>query len=275
MLRRLVFIVASVLVVGGGLLAFLGEAGAGESEGVGDEAPVGEQQSPALGDAEAQEQANNDPAMVQAGEQLYLTGCVNCHGVDGKGTPGYPSLIGVGAASADFYLRTGRMPLAYPVPQPPQKMPAYTDVEILQLVAYVASLSPGPPVPDVDPLRGDRAEGAELFLSNCAPCHQSAGSGGALSYGRHAPSLLAVEPTQIGEAMRVGPGQMPVFGSDTLTDEQVDSIANYILYLQEPENAGGVRIGATGPVPEGLVAWLIGLGALMLIIRWITKERHA
>jgi ubiquinol-cytochrome c reductase cytochrome c subunit len=273
-IRWTLLVVASVVLTSAGLLALLGEAGAGESEGVGDDAPTGEEQSPDLPPAQAQLAANADPATVAAGEQLFLTACVSCHGVGGVGTPGYPSLIGVGAASADFYLRTGRMPLAFPVPQAPEKGVAYSDAEIEQLVAYVASLGDGPAVPDVDPSRGSRSEGAQLFLANCAPCHQSAGSGGALSYGNHAPSLLSVEPTQMGEAMRIGPGQMPVFGPDTLTDQQVDSIANYVLYLQNPDDAGGVRIGATGPVPEGLVAWLVGLGLLMLVIRWITKEAH-
>lgn len=271
-IRRSALVVASLLVVGAGLLLLFGEAEAGTSAGEGDPDTGSEEQPAPLDDAEAQLQANADPAMVAAGEQLYLTACVNCHGVGGVGTPGYPSLVGVGAASADFYLRTGRMPLSFPVPQPPVKPPAYDDTEIRQLVAYVASLGDGPPVPDVDPARGSQPEGGELFLANCAPCHQSAGNGGALSYGNHAPSLLSVKPTQVGEAVRIGPGQMPVFGPDTLTDAQVDSIANYILYLQDPDDAGGLEIGATGPVPEGLVAWLVGLGLLLLVIRWITKE---
>jgi ubiquinol-cytochrome c reductase cytochrome c subunit len=178
----------------------------------------------------------------------------------------------VGAASADFQLRTGRMPAGWPTAQPPQKEPAFTDDQIVDLVAYVASLGDGPPIPDIDPSLGDLAEGSELFLANCAACHNSAGIGGALSYGRHAPPLLDVEPTQIGEAIRVGPGTMPVFGPDTLSDQQVNSIVRYVQYLQEPEHPGGLMIGRAGPVPEGFVAWLVGLGALVLVIRWITRE---
>ncbi len=41
----------------------------------------------------------------------------------------------------------------------------------------------GPPIPDVDPDAGTSAR-AELFSANCAPCHNAAGAGGALSYGR-------------------------------------------------------------------------------------------
>ena len=46
------------------------------------------------------------------GRELYLTSCVSCHGVGGVGTADGPSLAAAGEASADFYLRTGRMPLA-------------------------------------------------------------------------------------------------------------------------------------------------------------------
>jgi ubiquinol-cytochrome c reductase cytochrome c subunit len=166
------------------------------------------------------------------------------------------------------------MPLAFPSAQTPEKPPVYDDEQIRQLVAYVASLGDGPPVPDVDTSRGDLVEGGQLFLANCAPCHNSAGAGGALSNGRHAPDLMSVHPTQVGEAVRVGPGDMPVFGTDTFTDEQIDSIARYIDYLQAPEHPGGLRIGGIGPVPEGFVAWLVGLGALLLVARWITRERH-
>jgi ubiquinol-cytochrome c reductase cytochrome c subunit len=215
-----------------------------------------------------------DPALVAAGEELYLTSCVSCHGVDGKGTDNGPSLEASGAAAADFMLRTGRMPLAAPAVQAPQKPVAYDDLQIRQLVAYVASLGTGPAIPSVDPSAGDLAEGSDLYLSNCAACHNSSGIGGALSYGNHAPSLLSVEPTQIAEAMRIGPGQMPVFGPDTISDEQVDSIVRYVQYLQEPEHPGGLRLGGAGPVPEGFVAWLVGLGVLLLFARWITRE-HA
>jgi ubiquinol-cytochrome c reductase cytochrome c subunit len=266
--RPVVLAVGAVFAVSGAVFVLLGRAGAGEPS-----PEVGEQGTSGPSAAEAQAAANADPAMVRAGEQLYLTACVSCHGVDGKGTPGYPELTGVGAASADFCLRTGRMPLACPTPQPPQKAPAFDNEQILQLVAYVASLGDGPPVPDVDPDRGDLSLGAELFLANCAACHNSAAVGGALSHGAHAPPLLDVDPTQIGEAIRIGPGQMPVFGPDTLDDHEVDSIVRYVRYLQEPEHPGGLMIGRVGPVPEGFVAGLVGLGVLVLVIRWITKER--
>ncbi len=287
-------VLAALLMAGAGTAAIVGAqpaSGSGSAEesqraqGQGSSDGDGSTQPPSTAGApdgttgpeaaRRQRAANRDPAQVRAGEELFLTSCVNCHGVGGVGTPGYPSLVGVGAASADFYLRTGRMPLAFPGVQPPEKPQAFTDDQIVQLVAYVASLGDGPQVPDVDASRGDLSEGASLFLANCAACHNAAAAGGALSYGRHAPDLQSVHPTQIGEAVRVGPGDMPVFGPRTLSDDQIDSIARYVEYLHAPENPGGLRIGSLGPVPEGFVAWLVGLSALVLIARWITRERNA
>jgi ubiquinol-cytochrome c reductase cytochrome c subunit len=210
------------------------------------------------------------------GRQLYLTSCVNCHGADGLGTPGNPPLTASGEAKADFYLRTGRMPLTVPVPQPPAKLPAFNDEQIRQLVAYVGSLcAPGnecPRIPTLDLERARIEAGQQLFLANCAPCHNSAAIGGALSYGRHAPSLQETPPTQVAEAIRTGPGQMPRFGPDVIDDGQVNAIVKYVQYLREPENPGGLPLGNTGPVAEGFVALLIGLGVILVAARWITRE---
>ncbi len=169
-------------------------------------------------------------------------------------------------------LRTGRMPLANPTGQAPIKPVAYTDDEIEALVAYVGGLGDGPPIPDVDPARGDQALGGELFRANCAACHNSAGTGGVLSNGDYAPSLLEVAPTQVAEAMRIGPGQMPVFDEDTFDQEDLDAIVAYVEYLQHPDSPGGLRIGGVGPVAEGFVAVLFGLGLLALLCVWVTRS---
>jgi ubiquinol-cytochrome c reductase cytochrome c subunit len=214
-----------------------------------------------------------DPALVARGQELYLTSCVSCHGVGGAGTRNGPPLLESGEAAADFYLRTGRMPLAVPGPQPPQKPVAYDDAQIRALVAYVGSIGTGPPIPVVDPSRGDLDQGAELYLANCAACHNSAGIGGALSHGNYAPSLQNVATEQIAEAMRVGPGQMPRFGPDVLDEHQLNSVVRYVKYLHAPDDPGGLDLGYTGPVPEGFVAFLFGLGALIVAARWITREK--
>jgi ubiquinol-cytochrome c reductase cytochrome c subunit len=222
----------------------------------------------------ASEPAADDLDLIARGEQLYLTSCVSCHGVGGAGTENGPPLLVSGEAAADFYLRTGRMPLADPGPQPPQKPVAYNDAQIRALVAYVGSIGTGPPVPDVHPNRGDLSTGAELFLANCAACHNSAGIGGALSHGNYAPSLQNVATEQIGEAMRVGPGQMPRFGPEVFDQHELNSIVRYVKYLHAPDDPGGLDLGYTGPVPEGFVAFLFGIGALVIAARWITREQH-
>jgi ubiquinol-cytochrome c reductase cytochrome c subunit len=213
---------------------------------------------------------------LDSGRELYLSSCVTCHGADGNGTVDGPSLRASGEAKTDFYLRTGRMPLSVPVPQPPAKPPAFTDGEIRQLVAYVGSLclpdNPCPAVPKVNVDEAKVADGHELFLANCAACHNSSGIGGALSNGRLAPSLQNTDPVQVAEAVRTGPGQMPQFGTDVITDEQLDAIVTYARYLHEPESPGGLPLGFTGPVAEGFVALLLGLGAMVLASRWITRE---
>ncbi len=210
--------------------------------------------------------AQGDPA---AGRRLYETGCSTCHGLDAEGTDLGPTLIGVGAASADFYLSTGRMPLDESHSQAERKPPAFTPDQITDLTAYIASLAPGPPIPVVRPERGDLALGSQLYTANCAACHNSAGSGGALGQAVFAPGLRESTPTQVAEAIRIGPGAMPVFGPETLDDHQVDSIVRYVEYLNHITNRGGAPLGRVGPVPEGLVAWVVGLGLMLLTAFWI------
>jgi ubiquinol-cytochrome c reductase cytochrome c subunit len=204
-------------------------------------------------------------ALVDRGEQLYLVSCSSCHGVDGRGTTQGPGLRGVGAAAADFQLTTGRMPLADPEGQPERKPPAFRPEQIDALVAYVASLGPGPPIPKVDVGKGDLSAGGTLYRANCAACHSATGAGGALSAGLVAPSLHESTATQVGEAMRTGPGQMPVFGPATFSAQQVDSIARYVGYLQDPADPGGFPLGGVGPITEGMVALLLGIPFLLFV----------
>ena len=213
-------------------------------------------------------------ADMEAGHQLFLISCITCHGVDGTGVADRgPTLVGVGAASADFYLSTGRMPLDRPRTQAERKRVAYSKTQIRQLVAYVASLGAGPAIPQVDPALGDLAEGNDLFANNCAPCHSSAAAGGALGHAVYAPPLNRATPTQVAEAVRTGPGAMPVFGPETLDDTQLAAVVRYVGYLHHPDDRGGLALGHLGPIPEGFVAWVFGLGAMLVGVRWIgTKD---
>jgi ubiquinol-cytochrome c reductase cytochrome c subunit len=214
--------------------------------------------------------------LISQGRQLFLTGCVSCHGAVGVGTDLGPSLIEVGAASADFQLSTGRMPAANGKDrQATRKPPAYTPDEIQALVAYVASLGPGPAIPVVDAGAGHLAAGGVIFRAQCASCHNSAGIGGALSYGRHAPSLDEATDVQVVEAIRVGPGQMPVFNEQTITADEANDVAAYVRYLHSPRDRGGISLGRVGPITEGFVALLFGLGGLCVLSVWIVGRPRA
>ena len=209
---------------------------------------------------------------VTEGRQLFLDGCASCHGVDARGVPGVgPSLVGVGAQSADFYLSTGRMPLKENTGEEPLRSePAYPPDQIRALVDYVGSLD-GPAVPSVDPARGKLNAGLHAFTTYCAGCHQIVGEGGVVT-GAIPPALQDATPTQIAEAVRVGPYVMPPFDERTIDDETLDSIIRYIELTKDPADEGGWGIGHIGPIPEGLVAWLIGLAALVLVIRVIGER---
>ncbi len=213
--------------------------------------------------------------LAARGRSLYLVGCVSCHGTQGQGVGGSgngtrgPSLEGAGAAGAYYQLATGRMPLSNPDAQSRRKDPAYDSAEIDALVAYVASLGNGPARPKLDLTNADLATGGGIFRSNCQACHSSTGSGGALSYGRAAPSLDKADPGEIGAAVRSGPGQMPVFGRTEISDQQLADVITYVQYLQAPRDRGGLPIGRVGPVPEGFVAWSVGVVALLACVLWI------
>lgn len=206
------------------------------------------------------------------GRALFEEGCSSCHGFDGKGVEGQgPSLIHAGEAAADFYLRTGRMPLGQVGDEPLRGEPRYSNEQIEALVHYVGSLGDGPTIPNVDPSQGDVAEGMELFRDSCAGCHAITGKGG-VALGGYAPPLGESTPTEVGEALRVGPYLMPRFNEELISPRQVNSIAAYVKLTQEPEDAGGFGIGHIGPVPEGLVAWLAAIAALLLISRVIGER---
>lgn len=216
------------------------------------------------------------PSLVSRGAQLYAEQCSTCHQSDGEGqaAQGIPSLRGVGAAEVDFYLSTGRMPEATLARQAPRKPVSLSRADRDALIAYVTTQWPGgPAIPTFDLDHGDLATGGNLFRTNCAACHGAVGAGAALAYGVYAPSLRRATPRQIAEAMRIGPGNMPVFGPSALSDAQVADIVTYVRYLDHPNDRGGAGLGHTGPIAEGFVGLLFGLATLVGVAAWVGHRR--
>jgi len=218
---------------------------------------------------------------IEEGRKLFAVGCASCHGLnaqggtDGEGGSTGPSLIGVGAAAVDFQVGTGRMPAQQPGAQIPRKDVLYSPDEIEALAAYVASLGPGPAIPNADAYDISKVtdeqvtRGGELFRTNCTACHNFAGKGGALPNGRYAPSLMNVDPKHMYEAMLTGPQQMPVFSDQVMTPEDKRDVIAYVTALQQQKDPGGFGLGRLGPVSEGLWGWLVGIGALVCVAVWI------
>ena len=210
---------------------------------------------------------------VTRGRHLYGQYCIACHGANGMGVIGGqsngrkregPPLVGVGALAADFYLRTGYMPLREVGVQPRRSRVLFSEGQIRALVAYVASLGHGPPIPRPQPERGSISQGLKLFTDHCAGCHQVVAQGGYLT-GGVAPPLQNATPTQVAQAIRIGPYLMPRFSPRQITPAQVNSIVRYVEYAKHPDSPGGWGIGYIGPVPEGLVTWFLAATALVAV----------
>ena len=215
-------------------------------------------------------------AVIEEGKQLFLKGCSSCHGLNAEGGAVAPSLIGVGAASVDFQVATGRMPMADMSVQAMRKKPVYNEKQVEALAAYVSSLAPGPGIPEESQLNyerdGSTAEGGELFRTNCAMCHNFAAQGGALTQGKYAPTLMGVLPRHIYEALVTGPQSMPVFSDKTITPAEKLSIIKWIKAVEAEPQLGGAALGRVGPVTEGLLVWTLGLGLLVGVAVWLAMK---
>ncbi|MGH3286721.1 MAG: cytochrome bc1 complex diheme cytochrome c subunit [Streptosporangiaceae bacterium] len=214
---------------------------------------------------------------IAQGQVLFEATCSSCHGLDAQGTSQAPSLIGAGAAAVDFQMSTGRMPAKEVGAENERKPSTFTQQQIYDIADYVASLGGGPAIPDaqqVSTAGADTALGSQLFSANCAQCHGFAGAGGALTYGKDAPALTQATPTQIYEAMLTGPEAMPVFADGAISPQAKRDIIAYVVKTRTEPNPGGLSLGRTGPITEGLVVFLGGMGFLVLIAMWLTAKRR-
>ena len=237
-------------------------------------------------------QADSQPSeteQVAEGKKLFLASCSFCHGQNGEGVPtvreGYqlgPSLVGVGAAAVDFQVGTGRMPMASPGQQAPRKPAVFSDEETAALAAYVASLGPGPAVPDesdysIEGLSDEERQeaisrGGQIFLTNCTACHNFNGAGGAMPRGGYAPTLHGVEGKYIYEALLTGPQNMPNFSNGNLSPDEKRDVIAYLDSIGDTPEYAGFTLGGLGPVSEGMFAWLIGIGGLVGSAVWIASH---
>lgn len=231
------------------------------------------------GDVAAQE---SEPAGdVALGSQLYAQACAQCHASDGRGVevPGTdevaPALEGrdtITAAYVDLTLRTGRMPPADdPFDNKPRKV-AYNKAQRSAIVAYVTeefgltdNLSDITELPE-----GDPGNGQSVYAENCAACHGATGGGGVAGGGTWTPTVSTYEPEVIAEATRIGPFQMPAFGEEQITDEEVADVG---AFLEEVRSESGTPLGLVELNPvfaSGFVA-LLAL-AMVLSLFWISSK---
>jgi quinol---cytochrome-c reductase cytochrome c subunit len=203
------------------------------------------------------------------GYHLYGQYCARCHS---SGVA--PSLHGVGALAADFYLRTGFMPLQRIGEQPQPQPRVFGDHQIRALVAYIASFG-GPPIPKPQPSRGSLAQGLHLFTEHCAGCHQVVAQGGYVTGALPPPLNQGTTPLEVAEAVRIGPYVMPRFSRKAISDHELDSIVRYVEFADKPYHPGGWGLDFLGPVPEGLVTWFVAIPLLLGLCLLLGRRNRA
>jgi ubiquinol-cytochrome c reductase cytochrome c subunit len=63
--------------------------------------------------------------------------------------------------------------------------------------------------------------------------------------------------------VRIGPFLMPRFPKSQISDADLNKLIAYQMRSRHPEDPGGWGIGHIGPVPEGMVAWLVAAVVLV------------
>ncbi|GAC1406847.1 MAG: c-type cytochrome [Candidatus Velthaea sp.] len=204
------------------------------------------------------------PMPPAQGHQEYQSYCASCHGADLRGGVNAPSLRGVGAAAVDFWITTGRMPAAVPWIEVGHRGAQLSPAIVAKIESYVASVDPsGPAIPQVT-AGGNLVHGRALFDQNCEHCHGVGGQGASVGYAQWAPGLTRATITQVAEAIRTGPGEMPRFGERQLDSKALIDVASYVEYLDLKAETSQIPVTSSGPVPEGLLGWLAA-GALALL----------
>ena len=150
------------------------------------------------------------PGYGDTGESIYANACASCHGADARGTSTAPDIHC--ARSVGDVVRHGNVGVIGTMPS----FGDMTEAQIGLLQAHIDGLCPAA-----------TASGADLFASNCAPCH---GGGAAGSPGR--PDIRCAVPSWIARTVRSGRGVghavMPSFVSSELADGELAKIVGWL-----------------------------------------------
>jgi ubiquinol-cytochrome c reductase cytochrome c subunit len=232
--------------------------------------------SPAAGPSVMPTDTKPSPTILSQGRTLFDENCSSCHGLQGEGSSFAPNLRGVGAGVPYLWISSGWMPLSNPTAQPITKPTLFTPEQTTAIAEYVGSFAPGgTPIFDVNLNDTSQSEGLDIFAVNCAGCHTITGAGDAISDGQFAPSLHGVDPAQVADAVRSGPGNMPRFSTFVISNAQLADLAAYITtVIKHPVDIGGNGLGGVGPVAEGFVGLFIGVGGCVLGALWIGERTH-
>ena len=205
---------------------------------------------------------------------LYRRDCATCHGADGRGSDKAPSLARAGRAGVYYWVSTGRMPIESLSEAINRQPPRYPPAVVRRLADYVVAMTGGhgPDLPKVG--HGSVAAGGELFSLECSACHAWSGHGSVIN-GGDAPSVLPANRLQIASAVRIGPGQMPAFGTSALSDRELDDVVAFTHQLRHPKDQGGFGLWHRGPVTEGAASAIFGVGAILLAVGWIGDKARS
>ena len=210
-----------------------------------------------LGQGDGPAERRRAPAGLAArGRALYLAGCSSCHGYEANGIHGVaPSLHGVGALAADFYLSTGRMPLQSPADEPTRTKPAVharRDRGARRLRRIVRR--PADPAGVAAPERRSRTASRSSWTA--APAATRRPARGGIVPGAFAPALHQCDPAQIagGGADRAVPDAAVRPGPSDRRTARVDRAICRLRHARRPTAAAGAS-ATSAPCPR---AWSSG-----------------